>query len=114
MKSMDAVRYVPGENDGEDAPLIDNKPMYWKCPHCKKKNFLFTRGLEEYIESEERDPDVEYVKCIHCKSSIGLANKVEAALLNEELPDIDQKGYLESDGYFVYFINEEGRRVRLL
>ena len=64
--------------------------------------------------SGSRSSDVEFIKCIHCKTATPLSNRVEAALLDEEFPDVDQRGFIESDGYFVYFNSVIEGRVRLL
>ena len=107
MKSMDDVRFVPGQEDNvEEVPFIKGKVIEWQCS-CGAYNQGITGELEEYIESEERDPDIEYIGCFICEKYQPLTHGTVSANF---YPNTNTHGVIRgkmySDGTFIYFESE--------
>lgn len=113
MKSMDDVRFVPGQ-DGEvltEVELVRGQKIECLCLQCGHISQYVTGEMEEFIESEERDPDIEYLKCKYCNKYNSISNgSLQSRIFHQDSSVL--KGKLQSDGYFVYIISE-GRKERV-
>lgn len=108
MRSMDDVRFLPGKDDYiEDVPFLKGMIVEWVCS-CGVVNHGITGELEEFIESEERDPDIEYLGCYDC----GVTQPISNGTVSVKLYSVGNKssmieGKLYSDGTFIYFENKD-------
>lgn len=114
-RSMDDVRYVPG-SDEDDVDVISGvKPwsLKWVCPNCLGDIEIKDSEIENSIESEERDPDIEYLICPVCKKGFAITNGCVFGKLYES-SGVVHSGPIVSDGYHVYIEDKRlHKRVRL-
>lgn len=102
-RSMDDVRFVPGSDEVINAEKLEGDwTLVWHCPWCDDECSVALKDIESVIESEERDPDIEYLVCTDCHWGADITNKsVLAFVINGSEK---HKGHIKADGYFTYLV----------